>query len=50
MAKKKTTSSKVKAVSTKRNARGKMGAISGARSRSANAGSIPTGGGGGKGG
>jgi hypothetical protein len=44
MAKKKTTSSKVKAMSTKRNVRGKMGTISGARSRSANAG-LPTGGG-----
>jgi hypothetical protein len=45
MAKKKTTSSKMKAVSTKRNVRGKMGAISAARSRSANAG-LQTGGGG----
>ena len=46
MAKKKTTSSKMKAVSTKRNMRGKTGAISAARSRSANAGTIPSGGGG----
>jgi hypothetical protein len=45
MAKKKTTSSKVKAVSTKRNARGKTSMISGARSRSANAG-LSTGNGG----
>ena len=45
MAKKKTTSSKIKAVSTKRNVRGKMGAISAARSRSANAGLAPGGGG-----
>jgi hypothetical protein len=45
MAKKKTTGSKIKAVSIKRKVRGKMGVISGARSRSANAG-LPTGGGG----
>lgn len=45
MAAKKKAASKVKAVSTKRNVRGKMGAISAARSRSANAG-LPTGGGG----
>jgi len=48
MAAKKKAASKVKAVTTKRNVRGKMGAISGARSRSANAGLQS--GGGGKGG
>lgn len=45
MAAKKKAASKVKAVSTKRNVRGKTSMISGARSRSANAG-LPTGGGG----
>ena len=48
MAAKKKAASKVKAVSTKRNVRGKTSMISGARSRSANSGTIP-GGGGGKG-